>query len=106
MNCHNALYQGWKLDTKSIRFPANPLKNGRKFQIKTRMQYNRAVYWAEHIGSYQYRLRIRNTNAGDNKQWFVFDSRTNTIRAWADRRKVISNQINQRFNKGVAANVR
>lgn len=70
------------------------------------MAGNRAIYRAEHIGAYQYRLRFRNTNPRDNKQWFVFDSRTKSIRAWADRSKAISGQVNQRYNNGNAANVR
>lgn len=86
--------------------PRYPLSDGVRFQIRSRMSTHRAVYWAEHIGAYQYRLRFRNTNPRDSKQWFVFDSRTKTIRAWADRNKVISNQINTKYNRGNAANVR
>jgi hypothetical protein len=70
------------------------------------MTGGRALFWSEHIGGNQFRLRIRNNNPADSKQWFVFDSRTHTIRAWSDRNKAISNQKGQGFNKGKAAVVR
>ena len=55
------------------------------------MAQSRAIFWHEHIGAGQYRLRIRNTNPANNRQWFIHDSRTHTIRSWADRRRAISN---------------
>jgi len=54
-----------------------------KFQIKSAMDANRAVFWHEHIGSNQYRLRIRANDPENDKQWWVHDSRTNTIRPFS-----------------------
>jgi hypothetical protein len=91
-SCHNGANQAWTLSTRGIHFPRYPLRSGQGFQIRSRMRYHRALFWHEHIGSHQYRLRIRNTNPGNNRQWFVFDWRTRTIRARADRNKAISIQ--------------
>jgi hypothetical protein len=102
----NHASQKWKIDTKGVTIPRYPLKDGRRFQIKSRMATNRALFWHEHIGHQQYRLRIQNSAPWIGKQWFVFDWRTKTIRAWSDRRKVISNQYGQGFNINVAAVVR
>lgn len=66
----------------------------------------RALYWEEHIGGNQYRLRIRNNQPKNNRQWFVFNRRSRTIRAWANRGYVISNQQGYAFRIGVAATVR
>jgi hypothetical protein len=70
------------------------------------MSGNKALFWHEHIGHHAYRLRIRNNMPEDSRQWFIFDWRTKTIRAWADRRKVMSNQFNYKFRIGVAACMR
>jgi phage terminase Nu1 subunit (DNA packaging protein) len=90
--CHNGANQGWFLDQRGIRYPRQPIRDGHKFQIKSRMRGKRALFYHEHIGGHQWRLRIRNNNPGEQKQWWVFDRRTRTIRAWADRSKCISNQ--------------
>jgi hypothetical protein len=66
----------------------------------------RALFWHEHIGGNQFRLRIRNNKPKDNKQWFVFDKRSRTIRAWSKRGHAISNQNGQRFRIGRAAVIR
>jgi hypothetical protein len=104
--CHNGLNQAWFLDTRGIKYPLNPIRDGIKFQIKTRMAENRALFWHEAIAGGQFRLRIRNNNPANNKQWWIFSSRTHTVRAWADRRQVISNQDGQGYKIGVAAVVR
>lgn len=44
------------------------------------------------MGRQQYRLRFRDHNPGNMKQWFVFDSRTKSIRAKANRKLAISVQ--------------
>lgn len=74
-----------------------------KFQIKSKMPDSRAVYWSEDIGGRQFRLRIRSNTPSDIKQWWVFDSRTHTIRAFGDRRLVISNQEGYLYYNGYAA---
>jgi hypothetical protein len=106
--CHNGANQGWNLDKKGVYFPRYPLKDGRKFQIKTIMKSKRALFFAEHIGSHQYRLRIQNNNPYDVKQWFIFDWRTRTIRPSSNRNFAVSVQIggnNPKYN-GYAAVVR
>lgn len=70
------------------------------------MDANRAVFVHEHIGSNQYRLRIRANDPENDKQWFVHDSRTNTIRAHSMRNHVVANQLGYGFNIGYAAVVR
>jgi len=105
-NCHNGANQGWVLDRRGVRYPKQPLPNGRRFQIKSLMPTNRALFWHEHIGSQQYRLRIRDSNSWNNRQWWIFDSRTRTIRPSADRRKVISGRQGYGFRNGMDAVVR
>jgi hypothetical protein len=105
-NCHNGLNQAWYIDRKGIKYHSYPRKDGVLFQIKSLMKGRRALFYSEHIGSGQYRLRIRNNKPKDNKQWFVFDWRTKTIRASASRNLVLSNQYRQGFRIGVAATMR
>lgn len=83
--------QKWRIDRQGLNLPKYPIGNGILFQIKSRMAGNRALFWHEHIGGGQYRLRIRNNASYNDRQWFVFDSRTQTIRASADRRLALSN---------------
>jgi len=94
--CSNNAKQAFYLDRRPLHYPRYPLRDGIKFQIKSRMATNRALFWHEHIGANQYRLRIRNNNPGNNRQWWIFDWRTKSIRAFADRRRVISVQIGAR----------
>lgn len=91
-HCHNGANQGWFLDRRGVHYPRYPLRNGVRFQIKTAMRSRRALLYTEHIGSHQYRLRIRNNNPYNTKQWWIFDYRTKTIRAASNRNFVISVQ--------------
>jgi hypothetical protein len=93
-DCTNHAGMGWTLDQRGVHFPRYPLRDGIKFQIKTQMKSGRALFYAEHIGSHQYRLRIQNNNPYNNKQWFVFDWRTRSFRAAANRRFAMSIQVN------------
>ena len=95
--CHNGANQAWFLDDKGYTFPKFPVATGTKFQIKSKMAENRALFIAEDIGGAQYRLRIRDNHPGDNKQWFFFDSRTNTIRSWIQKDLVLANQKGKGF---------
>lgn len=70
------------------------------------MSGNRQLFWNEHIGGGQYRLRIQNSNANNKRAWFIFDIRTRTMRAAINRSLVVSNQAGQGFNIGRAAVVR
>jgi hypothetical protein len=63
--CHNGVNQAWFTDQKEMIFKKYPIRDGRKFQIKTRMNENRALFWHEAIAANQFRLRIRDTNPGD-----------------------------------------
>ena len=51
-------------------------------------------------------MRIRNNQPKNNRQWFVFDKRSRTIRAWSSRNMVIANQKGYKFSVGAAATVR
>ena len=92
-HCTNHAALGWTLDRKGTYFPRYPLRDGKRFQIKTIMKSKRALYYAEHIGSHQYRLRIQNSNPYDVKQWFTFDWRTRTIRPSSNKNFAVSVQI-------------
>jgi hypothetical protein len=105
-NCHNGLNQAWYIDQKGIEYPRQLRKDGVRFQIKSRMSGNRALFFHEHIGGNQFRLRIRNNMPGNGKQWFIFDSRTRTIRAAERRKFVIANQKGYAYRIGVAATIR
>jgi hypothetical protein len=48
--CHKKLNQAWYTDRKGFNYPTYPLKNGVKFQIRSRMEGNKALFWNEHIG--------------------------------------------------------
>jgi hypothetical protein len=114
-NCHNGANQGWKINTIANK-PAyrQPIKDGEKFYIRSAMSTNKNLMWHEHIGSNQYRLRIRNFDikyyrlnpTKADKCQFVFDSRTRTIRAHLKRDYAISNEAGQGFNIGRAAVIR
>ena len=105
-NCHNGLNQAWYVDTNDKKVASYPKKDGRKFQIRTHLRSKRAIFWHERWAGNQYRLRIRDSNPENNRQWFIFDSRTNTIRAHAKRNYVISNQAGQRNRIGRPAVIR
>jgi hypothetical protein len=66
----------------------------------------RPLFWDENIGGQQFRLRIRDDQWKNNRQWFVFDKRTRTIRAFSDKNLAISNQQGQAFRIGKHAVVR
>jgi len=65
VKCNNYSSERWYLDPKGIHVPQYPLKDATRFQIKSRMKTNRALYAAEHIGGSQFRLRIRDNNPAD-----------------------------------------
>lgn len=102
-NCHNGKNQGWTLDRTGIRYHKYPLKDGVGFQIKSQMKSKRALYYAEHIGRSMKRLRIRDNKPADQKQWFVFDWRTKTIRAQGDRKLVLAEAYGSKFRNAATA---
>jgi len=103
---NNHASQRWNIETKRWYWSDYPKKDDEKFQFKTQMASKRALFWYDHIGSNQYRLRIRDNASYDLRQWWVFDSRTHTIRAFSDRNMVISNQEGLGWRIGGAAVVR
>jgi len=56
------------------------------------MVTRRALFYGQHIGGHQYMLRIRDNFPTDRKQWFAFDSRTNSIRAFYKRSFALANR--------------
>jgi len=55
------------------------------------MNSKRVLFYNEHIGGRQYRLRIRSPK-GDRREWWVYDAKTQSIRLAADKKFAISNQ--------------
>lgn len=45
--CSSNAGQSWIIDTKGYEYPKQPLGDGVKFQIRTRMQGGKALFWAE-----------------------------------------------------------
>lgn len=70
------------------------------------MAGNRALTYAEHIGGGQYRLRIQNNQPRKAEQWWIFDSRTQTIRPKNRGNYVLANQKGQEWKTGSAAVIR
>jgi hypothetical protein len=98
--CHNGANQAWYVDTKGNNYPKQPLGSGLKFQIKSGMTGNRAVFASSHIGSHQYLLRIQDNDPTNKNQWWSFDLRTNTIRAFYKKSYCIGNRLGYAFRNG------
>jgi len=96
-NCHTGENQGWFIDQEGAQFAHPPIKDGEKFQIRSRMTEGRSLYFSEHIGNYQWRLRIQDHQPADDRQWWVFDSRTKSIRSFEKRTYAISHSIGNDF---------
>lgn len=96
--CNNYQGQGWLIDRRGYNYPRFPIRSGVRFQMKIRMKYQRPIYWAQKTSYNQYYLKIRDNFPANGRQWFVWDGRTNTIRAWSKRSHVVANYYNQRFN--------
>jgi hypothetical protein len=105
-NCHNGKNQGWTIDQTQGHRHKQPIGDNQRFQIRSRMATERALFYHEHIGGQQYRLRIQNHEPWNEKQWFIFDSRTKSIRAWKKRSFAISNQYKKAFQLGNIAVIR
>jgi hypothetical protein len=63
------------------------------------MNSKRVMFYNEHIGGSQYRLRIRNKR-GDAREWWKYDAKRRTIHIANNRNRVISNEMNQGAEKG------
>ena len=101
--CHDGINQGWNIVAEADVYPIYPLADEAKFQIRSKMDGNRAILWAEDIGGEQYRLRIRSHNPFNKRQWWKFDTRTRTIRAFENANLALSNQRGVGYEAGHAA---
>jgi hypothetical protein len=95
-----------KLEATEADAKVQPVKNGVKFILKSAMKSRRQIFWNEHLGNNEYKLRIQNANPNNQRAWFVVDSRTRTIRPSEKPDYVISNRIGQGFGRGKQAVVR
>lgn len=96
-SCHGNINQAWFIDQGGYVPGKNFIEENKKFFIRSRMPEGRSLYWAEDIGSYQYRLRIQDfKRASINAQW-IYDHRTHSIRAFTKRNFAISHQIGYQF---------
>lgn len=97
--CHNGANQAWILDDKETNYPKQPLGDGVKFQIKSARKGRRAVVYNEfaNYGSEQHQVKIQDNDPTDRRQWFVFDSRTQTIRAFYKKDYCLGNQLGLSF---------
>lgn len=94
--CHGGPSNKWNIDLKAKKFPKYPLQDGVKFQIKSSTHKEFAIYPHDHLGNNQYWLRERYSEPFDDKQWWTFDSRSNTIRYWSNRNQVIGTYYHHR----------
>lgn len=99
--CHDGKNQAWRIDTEGINYPAYPLKDGVKFQIRTKMASRRPLFF-EDSGQ----IRIIDNDPFNVRTWWVFDTRTKTIRNVKDRNRVLSVQKGRDFANGAWANAR
>jgi hypothetical protein len=105
-HCHDGLNQAWMIDQTQNSYTKAPLADGVKFQLRSKMANGKAVSWHEHIGGNQYRLRLQNHASFSDNQWFVFDQRTQSIRAFSKRIYAISNQDGYQHRPRYAAVIR
>jgi len=63
------------------------------------MNSKRVLFFNEHIGGHQYRLRIRNAK-GDSREWWKYDAKRRVIHIANNKRHVISNERNKGLEKG------
>ena len=102
-SCHRGGNQQWSIVAPSKRFSAKAsgIKQNTKFQIVTKLAGNKVLFYNEHIGGGQYRLRIR-APKGDRREWWIYDFGTRSIRLAADKKFAISNQSGVGLSKGKA----
>jgi len=85
-NCHNGWNQKWAIVPKMV-FKSTGLKAGKPFQIKS--IGGKVMYYNEHIGNAEYRMRIRDPRY-DYREFWIYDAKTGHIRWLKDRRYVLS----------------
>lgn len=84
------MLQSFRYDIKNVVHPPYPLVDGAEFQIKSKMEGNKALFYLDNYGANEFLVRIRANDPEDRAQWWVFDSRTHTIRTAKDRKYVLS----------------
>lgn len=69
-----------------------PIRDGLRFVVRTKKAAvrNLALSWNENVGHGQFRLGVKPFNAKDPRVFWVFDSRTRTMRCWSHRNFVVS----------------
>ena len=97
-NCHNGANQGWtlvRIDFQVVvKYQRPPIADGVKFQIRSTMSKGRSVFVdSNNMGNEQYRLKIQDHAPWDERQWFTFDSRTQSIRQFYSRNMAISREF-------------
>jgi len=83
--CLNQDGQGWYYDTTGTQYPKFPIKEGVKFQIKSKYEGHRALSYFEALDHQEHYVRVQDNNPYDKKQWWVYDGRTHTIRCHKQR---------------------
>lgn len=107
--CLDKSSEGWGISALKIvevQEHKQPLHDGSKFLLRSRIKGGKLVYYANEISKKQYQLKARSLTRNLNKAYWVFDSRTNTIRAANKRSFAISNQQGVGLSPGHAAVLR
>jgi hypothetical protein len=107
--CHDGDNQAWAISQLKViqikevdeetkgKFP---IKDGEKFIIRSEMKNHRMLYANEPLDANQRIVRIRDFDAHVLTAYWVFDSRTNTIRSAHYRGHVLSNRNGYGFQIG------
>ena len=98
--CHDGDNQAWvisqlkivKVQEKESSDGKFPVKDGKKFMIRNEMPTHKMLYAAEKLDANQRVLRIITFNAKVKTAYWVFDSRTSTIRSAFKRDMVLTNK--------------
>lgn len=93
--------QGWYYDEKDIEHTKFPVRDGVKFQIRSKQEGHRTVqinYNNQKVSSHEYYVIISDHDPYFHNQWWVYDSRTHTIRSHKDRNLVLRIRIDYNLN--------
>jgi len=93
--CTNGAYESWYIDQVGAMYHKPQIEDNVKFQIRSKLPGNRALFFHEKINAHTYRLRIQNHQPWNDRQWFYFDSRTKSIRSSVLKSFAISVQPGQ-----------
>ena len=104
--CHNGLNQAWIIDQQEAQWPKQPIDDGVKFQIRSKMAGGKALFYHEKTNEDQYIVRIQDHQPWDDKQWWFLDSRTRTIRPVTMKDFALSHMKNKGFIPDVSVVIR